>query len=243
MSTGRKSRRVVQEGSFYRTTIKDWPESERPREKMFAHGAASLTESELLAILIRTGTKGATALDLAKNLLAHTKNLRELGQMNVSDLVALGIGRSRASAIVAAFELHRRLPDRDVEEKLIIQGPEDVVKRFSLKLRDLTHEEFRVLHLSSSNRLIRESVITKGILNSSLVHPRECFREAIKEKAASVIFLHNHPSGNAEPSQEDINITRQLVEAGKIIGIPVHDHIIIGGFDYTSFAEKGLLGG
>lgn len=231
----------IREASFYRTTIKDWPESERPREKMARHGAEVLSEAELLAILIRTGTKGATAVDLAKKLLSQTKNLRTLARMSVSDFVSLGIGRARASSLVAAFELHRRIPQDESASTSIFRNPEDVAGRYIPKLRDLMHEEFWVLLLSSANRLLNEIKITKGTLNSSLVHPRECFHDAIKEKAATVIFLHNHPSGNIEPSQEDIGITRQLVEAGKILGIPVQDHIIVAGSQYVSFAERGLL--
>lgn len=229
------------EPSYYHTTIKQWPEGERPREKLMNHGAASLTEAELLAILIRSGSKGATAVDLAKKLLSEQRTLRDLARMSVVDLSRLGIGRVRAAGIVAAFELLRRLPASDGNDRPMFHAPEDVARIFLPKLRDLNHEEFWVLLLTTSNHMMREIRITSGTLNSSLVHPRECFAEALKEKAASVIFVHNHPSGNPEPSQEDLAITKQLAEAGKILGIPVYDHVIVGGAQFASFAQRGLL--
>ncbi len=240
MEQGKKGR-TIQEGSYYHTRIRDWPEGERPREKLALHGAASLTEAELLAILIRTGTRGATAVDIAKKLLAETRSLRDLARMNVTDFTRRGIGTARASAIVAAFELHRRIPPDDTTKLPSMSSPDDVVQWFLPKLADLMHEEFWVLLLSSSKRLLKALRVTVGTLNTSLVHPRECFHDALKEKAAAVVFLHNHPSGNPEPSQEDITVTRQLVESGKILGIPVHDHIVIAGSRYVSFAERGLL--
>jgi DNA repair protein RadC len=236
-----QSGRGVFEPSFYHTTIKQWPSGERPREKLMKQGPASLSEAELLAILLRSGSQGVTAVDLAKKLLSDHRSLRDLARMSVADLNRLGIGRVRAASVVAAFELQRRVQASDGAERPILQAPEDVARIFSPKLRDLQHEEFWALLLTTSNRLVRERRITSGTLNSSLVHPRECFAEAITEKAASVIFVHNHPSGNPEPSQDDIAITKQLSEAGRILGIPVYDHIIIGGGQFSSFAQRGLL--
>ena len=233
--------RGVFEPSYYHTTIKQWPTGERPREKLIRQGPATLSESELLAILLRSGSKGVTAVDLAKKLLSDHRSLRDLARMSAADLNRFGIGLVRAASIVAAFELLRRLPATDGSERPVLQAPEDVAYIFSPKLRDLHHEEFWALLLTTSNHLISERRITSGTLNSSLVHPRECFAEAITAKAASVIFVHNHPSGNPEPSQEDIAITRQLTEAGKILGIPVYDHVIIGGGQFSSFAQRGLL--
>jgi len=233
--------RSVFEPAYYHTTIKQWPEGERPREKLVAYGPASLSEAELLAILIRTGSKGATAVDLAKKLFTEQRTLRDVARMSVVDLERFGIGRARATAIVAAFELSRRLPGSDGESKPVFRTPEDVSRRYVPRLRDHKHEEFWVLLLSTSNQLLREIKITQGTLNSSLVHPRECFSEALKEKAASVIFVHNHPSGNPEPSQEDMAITKQLVEAGRILGIPVYDHIIVADSSFTSLAQRGAF--
>ena len=229
------------EPSYYHTTIKQWPEGERPREKLMQHGSASLSDAELLAILIRTGSKGATAVDLARKLLSEGRTLRDLARMSVVDLSHLGIGKVRAAAIVAALELSRRSLSGTRVDRQTLRDPEGVAEVFLPKLRDLQHEEFWVLLLTTSNQLMREIRISSGTLNSSLVHPRECFSEALKERAASVIFVHNHPSGNPEPSQEDLSITRQLTEAGKILGIPVYDHIVVGSTQFVSFAQRGLL--
>ena len=182
-----------------------------------------------------------TAVDLAKKLLTETGKLADLAQMVPSEFKRFGIGPARATSIVAAFELTRRLKPDDRTENPVFRTPEDVAKRFFSKFRDVKHEEFWSVLLSSSNRLVSERRITSGTLNTSLVHPRECFKPAIKESAASVIFLHNHPSGNPEPSAEDLAVTKQLVESGKILGIPVHDHIIIAGNSFTSFADRGLI--
>jgi DNA repair protein RadC len=153
----------------------------------------------------------------------------------------LGIGETRAISIAAAFELAKRLPESKTRERLSIQSPEDIVRTYASKFKDLVQEEFWLFPLNAVNKLLEPKQISKGILNSSLAHPRECFREAITQSAAAVIFLHNHPSGNPEPSQEDIAMTRQLVESGKILGITVHDHIIIAGDRFTSFADRKLM--
>ena len=227
--------------TVYRTTIKEWAEGERPREKLQRHGASTLSEAELIAILIRTGTKGATAVDLARTLLAESRTLRDIARMSVKDIVGLGVGTAHATAIVAAFELSRRLPASDGNAKPVFRSPGEVAAWIGPRLRDLQHEEFWTLVLSAANQLQEEARVSSGTLNASLVHPRECFRPAIQSNAASVIFVHNHPSGNPEPSQEDIAMTKQLVDAGRILDIPVHDHIIIAGASFTSFAERGMI--
>jgi len=224
--------------------ITAWPEDERPREKLEKHGAASLSEAELLAILINSGSGQRTALDLARLLLHEHKTLRRLSELSVADFkrkTFKGIGRVKAIVLVAACELARRIQSSGAQNSDPIRSPEDIAKIFGPRLRDKKQEEFIVVILNSANRIIRERTITKGLLNSSLTHPREVFREAILENGASVILIHNYPSGNPEPSREDIQITKQLVEAGTIIGIPVHDHIIIAGASYTSMMERGLL--
>ncbi|MFA6468631.1 MAG: DNA repair protein RadC [Bacteroidota bacterium] len=226
------------------TAIKEWPEDERPREKLIKHGASSLSDSELLAILINIGTENLSAVEVAKKLILQHRTLRNLSSLSVADLRQKknkGIGTAKAVTIVAAFELARRFSTSDADASEPIRSPEDVARRCGPELRDLKQEVFKVLCLNSANKITQERIITKGLLNSSLTHPREVFREAILENAASVILLHNHPSGNREPSREDIAITKQIVEAGKIIGIPVHDHIIIAGNDFTSMMERGLL--
>lgn len=231
----------ISEPITYHVPIKDWPKEERPRERLMRCGAATLTDTELLAILIRTGVKGKTAVDLARKLFSNQRTLREISSLSVEEIKQLGIGESRAIAIVAAFELARRLPKSDSAESISIQSPEDIVQRYAEMFRQLDHEEFWIFPLNAANKLLIPKLITKGILNSSLVHPRESFLEAIQQKAAAVIFVHNHPSGNPEPSQEDGAITRQLVQAGNILGIAVHDHIIIANSQFTSFAERKLL--
>jgi DNA repair protein RadC len=231
----------IKEPVVYHSKILDWPEHERPREKLLQHGAASLSDAELLAILLRTGTRQVTAVDLAKLLLKEYRSLSHLASRVINELTLIhGLGKTKAVTLAAAFELGRRTLSRH-EDKLQIRSPEDVVQRFAPKLKDLQFEVFLALLLDSANHLLCDVEVSKGILNSSLSHPREVFRRAITEPAASIILLHNHPSGNPEPSSEDLQITKQLVEAGKIIGIPVHDHIIVAGNSYTSFAERGLL--
>jgi DNA repair protein RadC len=231
----------VAEPRLYHLPITSWPADERPREKLLHRGAGDLTDAELLAILIRMGRKGVTAVDLARHLFSDGRSLHDISLKSVEELKHLGIGESRAIALVAAFELAKRLPETKSKERLAIQSPEDLVHRFGAKFKDLVQEEFWVFPLNSINRLLEPKQITKGILSSSLAHPRECFREAIAQSAAAVIFVHNHPSGNPEPSQDDIAVTKQLVEAGKIIGIAVHDHIIIAGDRFTSLAERRFI--
>jgi len=231
----------VSEATFYHVPIPSWPADERPREKLLHRGAGSLSDAELLAILIRIGSKGVTAVDLARGLFADERTLHEISSLSVGEIKNKGIGESRAIALVAAFELAKRLPETKRRERFIIQSPEEIVHRYGAKFRDLVQEEFWVFPLNSINRILEPKQITKGILNSSLAHPRECFREAISQSAAAVIFVHNHPSGNPEPSQDDIAITKQLVEAGKFIGIAVHDHIIIAADRFVSFADRQLM--
>jgi DNA repair protein RadC len=238
------SEQQFNEPPFLYSTIKEWPADERPREKLEKHGPSSLSDSELLAILINTGSGKKTAVDLAKILLKEYKSLRNLSGLSVADFKQekfKGVGKVKAIILVAAFEIARRLASSPKDISSPITTPEDVAKRYLPQMRDLKQEVFMVLCLSSSNKIIQERTITKGLLNSSLTHPREVFREAILENAASVILLHNHPSGNLEPSREDIQITKQLVESGKIIGILVHDHIIIAGDGFTSMMERGLM--
>jgi len=235
-------RKKVCEPSRFHTKIPDWPEQERPREKLMLHGVRSLSDAELIAILLRSGSGAVTAMDLAKTLIRDFQTLDNLASRSYQDLRQYqGLGDVKAVTVVAAFELGRRAAAVGRSGRSRISSPEDVVRRFKPFVQDLHYEVFMVLLLDSANHLLREVTITTGILNSSLVHPREVFRSAILEPAASIILLHNHPSGNPEPSTEDIQVTRQIVDAGGIIGIPVHDHIIIALDKYTSFAEKGLL--
>ncbi len=237
-----KQIKKVSEVSFYHSKITDWPKEERPREKLIKYGPASLSETELIAILLRTGAGKITAVDLAKTLLKEFRNLNHLSSRSLKELEEYkGLGVVKSVTLLAAFELGRRYDAAKVESRDKISSPDDVVKKYQSRFRDLKQEMFQVLLLDSANHLLDEKIITVGTLNSSLVHPREVFKPAILEPAASIILLHNHPSGNPEPSQDDVQITRQIVEAGKILSIPVHDHIILAIDKYCSFVEKGLL--
>jgi DNA repair protein RadC len=230
----------VRETSEY--GIKDWIKEDRPREKLELRGPSALTDAELLAILINSGTKNITAVDLAKSLIGEFGDLTELAKCSFQELSRFkGIGKVKAIKLVAAFEIVRRTQAHRPDKKTIVKTPEDVAVKFIPMLRDLKKEIFKVILLNSASRIIRDVTISEGTLNASLVHPREVFKAAIDDRAASVILLHNHPSGNAEPSAEDISITEQLRQAGKIIGIPVRDHIIIAGSRFTSLAKLGYL--
>ncbi len=226
----------------YPTRIKDWAPDDRPREKLERLGPSALSDAELLAILINTGMKNVTAIDLAKSLMYQYKNLPEIARRNYQELGKIrGIGRAKAIKLMAAFEIARRVQAQPDPEKVRIRAPEDIAARYIPLLRDLKTERFMVLLLDAANQLIKEVVLTEGTLNASLVHPREVFKAAIDDRAASIILMHNHPSGHNEPSAEDIAITEQMKQAGRIMGIPVRDHIIIAGQRYYSMAQKGYL--
>lgn len=236
----------VREDHSTHRTITHWPEQDRPRERLLRHDASVLSDAELLAIVLRTGTGSRTsritALDLAMELLNRFGSLHGIASRGPAEFAGLhGVGRAKAAALAAAIELGRRVASATPEPVLTIRAPADVVRAFQPRMKDLNVEVFKVLLLDSANHLLKDVDVSRGILNSSLAHPREVFRPAITESAASVILVHNHPSGNPEPSPEDVQITRQLTEAGKIMGIPVHDHIIIGWPGYSSLAEKGVI--
>jgi DNA repair protein RadC len=217
--------------------------SERPRERLLSLGPAALTVIELLAILMGTGTCRGDALEVARSLLAMAGgSLRALARRPGGELAQVaGVGRVKAARVAAALELGRRLLGEGREPRLEVRSPADVQRWFGPGMRDLVVEEFHLLTLDAQNRITRDLLITRGILNSSLVHPREVFRAAIAEAAAGVIVVHNHPSGSPVPSPEDRAVTRQLVEAGRLLDIPVFDHVIVAGDHYFSFAEAGLL--
>ena len=224
-------------------SIRELPRTERPRERLKAHGAHALSSAELLAIVLGTGAAGRSALGLAHEVLAWADgSLRRIAGQPVAALTKLsGIGAARAVAVHAALELGRRAACEERDDGAPMRSPRDVFAVFAPRLEDLPVEEFHVAVLDSQHRLERDVTITRGILNSSLVHPREVFREAIAERAAAVILVHNHPSGDPTPSPDDRVVTEQLAAAGRLLDIPVHDHVIIGRGRYMSFAEAGLL--
>jgi len=231
--------------SSERLTIKDLPEDERPRERLFKYGAQSLKTSELLAIIIRVGNSKETAVQVSERLLQkYDGNLKRLANETGKQLSKdiKGLGESKSAQIIAAFELGKRLSAFTGDERPQVSSPADAARIFMPQLRYLSNETFHVLSLDAKNYITKQRRIFEGSLSMSIVHPREVFKFALEESAASIIVVHNHPSGDPTPSKEDIKITKQLIEAGKILDIPVLDHIIIGDGRYTSLKEQGLMG-
>ncbi len=225
-----------------RLTIKDMPVEERPRERLLALGAEKVSNAELLAVILRTGTLKDTALDLAQMVLARAGNLREMPYLTVEELMEIrGIGPAKAVQVKAALELGRRMVVASRGYNVDITSPEDVFNYMMEEMRYLEQEEFRIILLNIKNKVLGVETIFRGGLNSSIVHPREIFRLALRRSAASLILLHNHPSGDPTPSAEDISITRRLVEAGEVMGVNILDHIIMGEGRFLSFREKGLI--
>jgi DNA repair protein RadC len=223
--------------------IHELPATERPRERFRLHGPRSLSITELLALVIGSGTAGRSSLVVAHDLLAAADgSLRRLAENSAAAMQAVeGLGAARAQAIHAALELGRRLLAESVELTAPIRTAADLWKVYAPRLEDLPVEEFHVATLDSQHRLDRDILVTRGLLNSSLVHPREVFREAIAERAAAIVLVHNHPSGDPTPSTDDRAITIQLVAAGRLLDIPVADHLVIGKGRYCSFSEMGIL--
>jgi len=216
---------------------------DRPRERLWALGPAALTRQELLAILLGTGGAGRDVLTVAGDVLARADgSLRRLASWPAAAWAGIpGVGRAKAARLAAALELGRRAGAEADPPPERIRSPADVHRFYAARLRDLAVEEFHVLALDSQSQILADLLITRGILNSSLVHPREVFRAAIAEAAAGIIVVHNHPSGDPTPSADDRAVTRQLVDAGRLLDVPVYDHVIVGGDRFVSFAEGGLL--
>lgn len=222
--------------------IKDIPQGDRPRERLIKYGPEALSNSELLAIIIRTGTKNINALSLAQRILSLGDGLKFLQESSIQELSSIsGIGNSKAAIIKASVELGNRVRSFKGRENIKITSPKDVANMLLDDMRYLKKEHFKVVFLNVKNVVIDVSDLSIGSLNSSIVHPREVYYDAIKKTAYSIIVCHNHPSGDPTPSKEDISITKRLIEVGKIIGIELLDHIIIGNDDYISFKEKGLI--
>jgi DNA repair protein RadC len=219
------------------------PDGDRPRERLWALGPAALTTAELLAILIGTGRGGQDVLEVASRLVEVSDgSLRRLAQRPPAELLRTdGIGPTKAGRLLAAFELGARLAREERPPVHRIREPDDVVRLFAGRLRDLQVEEFHLLALDSQSQVLREVLVTRGLLNSSLVHPREVFRAAIAEAAAGIIVVHNHPSGDPTPSAEDRAVTQQLAAAGRLLDVPLYDHVIIAGDRFVSLATLGLL--
>lgn len=225
--------------------VRDLPQEERPREKLIQRGAAALSDTELLAILLRTGTASVSVLHLAEEVLAKYKDKGLVSIMNISPqeiATVHGVGLAKAATIVAAVELGRRLSAKAAQKLEKIEGPEDVARYASPLLRFEQKEHFLVMLLDVRNRVLAMPIVSVGSLTASVAHPREIFREAIRYSAANMILIHNHPSGDPTPSREDVQITKQMMKAGEIMGIPVLDHVIIAGDGFLSLKEADCLG-
>ncbi|WP_195576360.1 RadC family protein [Paenibacillus sp. 1001270B_150601_E10] len=222
--------------------LKDLPEEDRPRERMMHAGSEALSHTELLAILLRTGTKNESALLVAQRILNHIGSLHKLADMSYMELTEIkGIGTAKALQLLAGLELGRRMARSRMDEQAVIRRPQDAAHLVMESMRYYKREHFICLFLNSKNKVLAQETISIGTLDASLVHPREVFRAAIRHSSASVVCLHNHPSGDPTPSEEDIWITKRLMEAGELVGIEVLDHIVIGDQRYVSLKEQGHM--
>jgi len=228
-----------------RKSVKEWPIDERPRERLLKYGAGALSDAQLLAIIIRNGRNGRSTLDLGMELLDKFKGLEGIAQAGINELCGKdgikGIGPAKAAEIKAAIELGRRYQEPRLSGASLCSC-DDVIGYYLPRMKDLKKEVFHCALLDTKNKLIRNEEVSVGSLSASIVHPRETFKAAIRESAAAVIFIHNHPSGDTRPSQEDILLTKRLVQAGEVLGIRVLDHIIIGDGTHFSFRDKGMIG-
>jgi len=232
----------VKDTAWYHLGIKEWPEEERPREKLIKAGAYLLTNSELIALLLGSGINGVSAVGLAKRMLVEYSDLSGLACASIKELTRMkGVGEANCARLLAAFEIGRRIESGPSAKKLKISSPADVYNVYAPSLRDKRMEIFKVILLNSANRIIRDVTITQGTINSSIVHPREIFKPAIDYLAAGIILLHNHPSGERNPSAEDKKVTQQIADSGDMLDIPVLDHIIIAKNSYFSFIENRLI--
>jgi len=226
----------------YHITVKEMPPDQRPRERLVAVGPEFLSNVELLAILLRTGTVEETSLQLAQRILNQNGGLRFLAEADVDQLKTIyGVGIAKAAQIKAAVELGKRIFSINSWERPCIRSPQDVANLLLDNMRYLDREHFKAVFLNSKNHVLAVDLISVGTLNASLVHPRELFKKAIIKSTAGIILVHNHPSGDPHPSEEDKLVTQRMVEAGKIIGIDVLDHVIIGDGRYVSMREMGYL--
>ena len=226
-----------------RLTIREWASDDRPRERLLSQGAAALSDAELRAILIRSGTVQASALDLARQVLVLAGNdLGKLGRLSVAQLVQVkGLGQAKAIGIAAALELGRRRRDASPEQRVRITTSAVAFELLHPLMADLMHEEFWLILLDRGNAVTGKVRVSQGGMHGTVADPKVIFREAIDRRAAGVVLAHNHPSGRAVPSEEDVRLTRKLVDGGRLLDIAVHDHLIITATGYYSFADNGSL--
>ena len=222
--------------------IRDVHTADRPRERLVNQGATSLSNQELIAIMLRTGTRQESVLHLSHRVLNHFEQIQQLKDASIEELTSInGIGQAKAVQLLAAVELGRRLSSKQTDAKFTIRSPKDAASFLMADMTSLKQEHFVVLFLNIKNQVLHRQTIFVGSLNASIVHPREIFREAVRRSAASIVCAHNHPSGNPAPSPEDIAVTKRLMEAGSIVGIELLDHIIIGDHQFISLNEKGYM--
>jgi DNA repair protein RadC len=224
--------------------IKDWPVTDRPREKFYQYGNYGLTDTELLAIIIGKGVKNKTALDLAKEILNKVGSLKRLSEKSVGEIERLkinGLGRAKIVTILAALECGRRSLSKKNEPRVIFKHPKDLYEYYYPLISGLKHELFKVAAVNGKNELVKDTTISKGILDASLVHPREVFKFALNENASVLFLIHNHPSGILKPSEDDLKVTERLRSAGELMGIKIIDHVIITEKGYYSFSQHNLL--
>jgi len=228
---------------IYKESIKNWPQDEKPREKLLRNGEHTLSDTELLAILLRTGTKGESAVALAREILRKFKTFRDMSHTDIRKWKEIkGLGDAKICQIKAALEIGRRFREIEMRrEKPKVKSSEDIANIFMPRMRDLKYEVFKILHLNSRNRIIGVSEIEQGTVNQANPIIREIFQKAISDFPSSIICMHNHPSGDPSPSREDKEFTKTLVQAGEILNIKVLDHIIFGDNTYFSFADKNLI--
>ncbi len=226
-----------------KTTMKQWPAGDRPREKCIQQGAETLSHAELLAILLRSGTKRSSALDIAKQLLTDNDGLLQLGMMTTGALSKYhGVGPAKATTLTAAFQLGARFHEvLQTNETPVITGPESIANAYGERMRLLQKEVCKVILLNRAHRAYRDINISIGSISASIVHPREVFKPAIDYLASAIILMHNHPSGELKASRQDIEITKTIYRAGEILDIPLLDHIIIGHSGYLSLREQGHM--
>lgn len=223
-------------------TIMDLPENERPREKLLRYGAETLSNSELLAIILRTGSAKENILTLSNRIIAQRGGLNGLLNSTAEDFIHVkGIGTAKASQLLALCEISKRFKAFKSGEEVKITSPNDVATYIMEEMRQLKKEVFKLIMVNTKKIVISVKDVSIGSLNASIVHPREVFLEAIRHNSASIIVCHNHPSGDPTPSTEDIKVTKRLKEAGNLLGIELLDHIVIGNGNYISFKEKGIL--
>jgi len=223
--------------------IKQWAEDDRPREKLVAKGKSALSNAELLAILLRSGSTKETAVDLSKRMLSEVSdNLLELSKLSLSEFMKFkGIGEAKALSIIAALELGKRCRVSEVAVKEKISGSRDVFEYFQNNLADNQYEEFWILLLTRANKIIKKSSISQGGIAGTVADPKKIFKTALEHNASSIILCHNHPSGNIKPSEADIKLTKKLKDAGVLLDISVLDHVIVGDNTYFSFADENLI--